>query len=122
MLLFQVVIINVIMYLHVKLFIPHYKLFFLNIIGRNITGVKISRQSGKRAIFIEGGQVGADWLSPTIATYIVDQLVRGAELEILEAAEEFEWHIFPIVNPDGHEYTNNAVSNRSNEFESMKRE
>lgn len=76
--------------------------------GRNITGVKISRQSGKRAIFIEGGQVGADWLSPTIATYIVDQLVRGAELDILEAAEEFEWHIFPIVNPDGHEYTNNA--------------
>ncbi|CAH2094779.1 unnamed protein product [Euphydryas editha] len=76
--------------------------------GRNITGVKISRQSGRRAILVEGGQVGADWLSPTVVTYIVDQLVRGAEPEILEAAEEFEWHIFPILNPDGHEFSQNA--------------
>lgn len=40
--------------------------------------------------------------------------MRGAELDTLEAAEEFEWHIFPIVNPDGHEYTNNAVSYLNN--------
>ncbi|XP_046971669.1 zinc carboxypeptidase-like [Vanessa cardui] len=75
--------------------------------GRNITGVKISRKPSQRAIFIEGGQVAADWLSPTVTTYIVDQLVRGDSPEIRQAAEDFEWHIFPILNPDGHEYTQN---------------
>ncbi|CAG4957138.1 unnamed protein product [Colias eurytheme] len=77
--------------------------------GRNITGVKISRSSGKRAIFIEGGQVAADWLSPTVITYLVDQLVRGDDEEAKAATEDFEWHIFPMINPDGHEYTNDAI-------------
>ncbi|XP_038206619.1 zinc carboxypeptidase-like [Zerene cesonia] len=79
--------------------------------GRNITGVKISRGSGsgKKAFFIEGGQVAADWLSPTVITYLVDQLVRGEDGEARAATEEFEWHIFPVINPDGHEYTNDAI-------------
>ncbi|XP_045502738.1 zinc carboxypeptidase-like [Colias croceus] len=77
--------------------------------GRNITGVKISRSSGKRAFFIEGGQVAADWLSPTVITYLVDQLVRGDDEEAKAATEDFEWHIFPMINPDGHEYTNDVI-------------
>ncbi|XP_022118180.2 zinc carboxypeptidase [Pieris rapae] len=77
--------------------------------GRNITGVKISRRSGRKIFMIEGGQIGADWLSPTVVTYLVDQLVKGEDPEALAASQDFEWHIFPIVNPDGHEYTNDAV-------------
>ncbi|CAH0728590.1 unnamed protein product, partial [Brenthis ino] len=76
--------------------------------GRNITGVKISRRSSRRAIFIEGGQVAADWLSPTVVTYIVDQLVKGDDPVLRQATEDYEWHIFPILNPDGHEFTQNS--------------
>ena len=78
--------------------------------------MKISRGSSKRAIFIEGGQVAADWLSPTVVTYIVDQLVKGDNSVIREATEEFEWHIFPILNPDGHEFTQNSVSIRNTNY------
>lgn len=61
-------------------------------------------------IVLEGGQVAADWLSPTILTYIADQLVRGNDTEALRASQDFEWHIFPVVNPDGFEFTQESVS------------
>ncbi|XP_050664217.1 zinc carboxypeptidase-like [Leptidea sinapis] len=77
--------------------------------GRNITGVKISRGSGDKKFFIEGGQVAADWLSPTVITYLIDQLVKGEDSEARAVTEEFEWHIFPITNPDGHEYSQDAI-------------
>ncbi|CAG5004958.1 unnamed protein product [Parnassius apollo] len=77
--------------------------------GRNITGVKISRQSGKRAFIIDGGQVGADWLSPTVVTYIINQLATGDDPEARAASEEFDWHIFPILNPDGHQFSQDSV-------------
>ncbi|CAG9565668.1 unnamed protein product [Danaus chrysippus] len=72
--------------------------------GRNITGVRINRGS-RRAIFVEGGQIGADWLSPVVITYLVNQLVRGVDSEARDASSDFDWHIFPILNPDGHIYT-----------------
>ncbi|KAI8424819.1 hypothetical protein MSG28_006748 [Choristoneura fumiferana] len=77
--------------------------------GRNITGVRIARNSGRRAFFLEGGQIGADWLSPTVVCYIVDQLVRGEDPEALAASQDFEWHVFPSVNPDGFEFSDNNV-------------
>ncbi|XP_063831079.1 zinc carboxypeptidase-like [Ostrinia nubilalis] len=77
--------------------------------GRNITGIKISRGNSDRNFVIEGGQIGADWLSPTVITYIVDQLVRGEDPEALQASQDFTWHIFPIVNPDGHQFSQDSV-------------
>ncbi|XP_041969168.1 zinc carboxypeptidase-like [Aricia agestis] len=76
--------------------------------GRDIIGVKISRGTSGRAIFINGGQIAADWLSPTVVTYLVNQLVLGEDPEALAASRDFEWHIFPVINPDGYEFTQNA--------------
>ncbi|XP_047994475.1 zinc carboxypeptidase A 1-like isoform X2 [Leguminivora glycinivorella] len=77
--------------------------------GRNITGIKIARNSNRPAFFLEAGQIGADWLSPTVVCYIVDQLVRGDNPDALAASRDFEWHIFPSVNPDGFEFSDNNV-------------
>ncbi|KOB64720.1 putative carboxypeptidase A-like protein, partial [Operophtera brumata] len=77
--------------------------------GRNITGIKIARGNPNRAFFLEAGQVAADWLSPTVLTYLVDQLVKGEDPEAMRASEEFEWHIFPIVNPDGFHFSQESV-------------
>lgn len=88
------------------------KLIYSNymISGRNLTGIRISRGSGRPAFFLEGGQIGADWLSPTVLTYFIDQLVQGEDPEARAASNDFDWHIFPIVNPDGHEFTQDSVS------------
>ncbi|XP_030028973.2 zinc carboxypeptidase [Manduca sexta] len=77
--------------------------------GRNITGIKISRRPGRLSFVLDGGQIGADWLSPTILTYFVDQLIKGENPEALAASRNFDWHIFPILNPDGHEFTQASV-------------
>ncbi|CAH0400616.1 unnamed protein product [Chilo suppressalis] len=88
--------------------------------GRNITGIRISRGSSGRNIILEGGQIGADWLSPTVLTFVVDQLVRGEDRDARTAAQDFDWHIFPILNPDGHQFSQDSVrlwtKNRSPTF------
>lgn len=43
-------------------------------------------------------------------TYLVDQLVKGDDDEARIATEQFEWHIFPVINPDGLQYSQDAVS------------
>ncbi|CAG9789472.1 unnamed protein product [Diatraea saccharalis] len=77
--------------------------------GRNITGIKISRGSSGQNIILEGGQIGADWLSPTVLTYIVNQLIEGEDPDAIIAARDFDWHIFPILNPDGHKFSDDSV-------------
>ncbi|KAJ0173499.1 hypothetical protein K1T71_010648 [Dendrolimus kikuchii] len=77
--------------------------------GRKILGVKISRGSGRRSFVLQGSQIGADWLSPTVITYIVDQLVRGEDPDARAASEDFDWHVFPVINPDGFNFTQESV-------------
>ncbi|CAD0204037.1 unnamed protein product [Chrysodeixis includens] len=77
--------------------------------GRNITGIKITRGSGTRAFFLQGGELGADWLSPTIVTYIANQLIHSNDPEIKAAAEDFTWYILPLVNPDGFQFSQDSV-------------
>ncbi|XP_060805042.1 zinc carboxypeptidase [Amyelois transitella] len=75
--------------------------------GRNITGLRISKGISRRVFILQGGEVGADWLSPTLVAYLADQLVKGEDPEALAASQDFEWHIIPVVNPDGFEYSQN---------------
>lgn len=79
--------------------------------GRNITGLKISRNGSfrKQAFVLEGGSIGADWLSPVILTYIINQLLT-AEGEARDASVDFDWYFFPVSNPDGFEFTQDSVS------------
>ncbi|XP_066995073.2 zinc carboxypeptidase [Anabrus simplex] len=72
---------------------------------REIRGIKISYKSGNRGVFLEGGIHGREWISPATVTYIVNQLLRSNDKSVREIAENYDWYIFPVVNPDGYEYT-----------------
>lgn len=54
--------------------------------------------------------VGADWLSPAVVTYVADQLIRRVDSRAAEASNDFDWYIFPMTNPDGHEHSQESVS------------
>ncbi|XP_057375605.1 carboxypeptidase B-like [Daphnia carinata] len=55
------------------------------------------------AIWIDGGFHAREWISPAVATYIIQQLVEGpANAKLLS---NVDWYIMPVVNPDGYEYT-----------------
>lgn len=73
--------------------------------GRPIRGVKLSAQAGNTAIFVEGGIHAREWISPSTATFILDQLLHSNDPKVKAIATNFDWYILPVVNPDGYAYT-----------------
>ncbi|KXJ78698.1 zinc carboxypeptidase-like isoform X1 [Aedes albopictus] len=73
--------------------------------GRPIKGVKLSRQSGNKAIFVEGGIHAREWISPATATFILNQLITSTDPRIIELSTNYDWFFFPTVNPDGYKFS-----------------
>ncbi|XP_061393431.1 zinc carboxypeptidase A 1-like [Musca vetustissima] len=74
--------------------------------GRSILGVKISKsKSEKPGIFIEAGIHAREWIAGATATYLINQLLTSQEESVKQIAENYNWYIFPHVNPDGFVYT-----------------
>ncbi|KAI9553884.1 hypothetical protein GHT06_019154 [Daphnia sinensis] len=68
--------------------------------------LRISNSSSpgtRPAIWIDGGFHAREWISPAVATYIIQQLVEVPANAKLSA--NVDWYIMPVVNPDGYEYT-----------------
>lgn len=78
--------------------------------NRQLKGVKISFGSGKRAVFIEGGIHAREWISPATVTYLINELLNSKDPSFRKIANNFDWYLFPVINPDGYEYTFKNVS------------
>lgn len=61
-------------------------------------------------IFIESTIHANEWITVTTATYFLNELITSNRTEIRYLADNFDWVIVPIVNPDGYEYTHTSVS------------
>lgn len=48
--------------------------------GIPIRGLKISKQGGNTGIFVEGGIHAREWISPAVATYLIDKFIRSGNL------------------------------------------
>jgi len=73
--------------------------------GRDMRVVKIGYPGeGKPAIFIDAGIHAREWISPATITFIINELLTNsaAHEEVLRAVD---FHIIPVTNPDGYEYT-----------------
>ncbi|XP_055681899.1 uncharacterized protein LOC129789271 [Lutzomyia longipalpis] len=73
--------------------------------GRPIRALKISYGTGNNAIVIESHIHAREWISSATATYVINELLRSNDPEIREIAENNDWYIIPVLNPDGLEYT-----------------
>nr|CAD7411417.1 unnamed protein product [Timema poppensis] len=78
--------------------------------GRPIVIAKISSggQGSRPVIAIEAGIHAREWIAPATAVYIINQLVENSENSDL--ISNVDWHIVPVTNPDGYEFSHTTVS------------
>ncbi|KAI9553881.1 hypothetical protein GHT06_019151 [Daphnia sinensis] len=74
--------------------------------NRTLYLVRISNATApdtQPAVWIDGGFHAREWISPALATYIIQQIVEEpANAKLLN---NIDWYIMPVVNPDGYEYS-----------------
>ncbi|KAH8284556.1 hypothetical protein KR018_004302, partial [Drosophila ironensis] len=73
--------------------------------GNAIKGVKLVSNPANKAIFIESGIHAREWIAPATATYIINELLTSQDAQVQKLAKEYNWIVFPCVNPDGYKYT-----------------
>ncbi|XP_058983448.1 carboxypeptidase B [Musca domestica] len=81
--------------------------------GRTLKAIHIhSQQSGDKSekkplIFIDAGLHAREWIAHATALYVIQQLVENATFYRREL-EMYDWLIWPVVNPDGYEYSHTS--------------
>ncbi|XP_058461189.1 carboxypeptidase B1-like [Malaya genurostris] len=72
---------------------------------RPLRTVTITRnKSNKKAILIDAGIHGREWMAPASALYVIKQLVQNGDTNG-DLLNNLTWIILPLVNPDGYEHS-----------------
>lgn len=96
--------------------------------------------TNKKGFWIDGGIHAREWISPAIAVYIINDVIKpyctlqyyndkhvvlhqnviifffqlvtkyGSDAKITKYVDTLDWYIVPSVNPDGYEYSRKSVS------------
>ncbi|KAJ8950616.1 hypothetical protein NQ318_010815 [Aromia moschata] len=76
--------------------------------GRDLVLVRISSGgTNKTTIFMDAAIHAREWIAPSMALYIINQLVENPNNTDLY--EDIDWAIIPVANPDGYEYTHTTA-------------
>ncbi|CAG9832795.1 unnamed protein product [Diabrotica balteata] len=75
--------------------------------NRDIIGVKVSfgPKEGKRSVWLDSQIHAREWISGATTTYILNEVLHSEDPRIRAIAEGHDWYIFPVINPDGFEFT-----------------
>lgn len=77
--------------------------------GRDLKAVLITNNNEtktpeKSLILIDAGIHAREWIAPATALYVMQQLMENSSFYERELSM-YDWLIWPVVNPDGYEYT-----------------
>ena len=64
----------------------------------------------KLNFIVNAGIHAREWIAHAVCTYMIDWLINGEGNDILD---KLNFHILPMANPDGYEYSHDRVSFRS---------
>ncbi|XP_055611892.1 carboxypeptidase B-like [Uranotaenia lowii] len=76
--------------------------------GRSMKTITIAAKDNpeqKPVVFVDAGIHAREWIAPSTALYIIQQLVEYPDRNDAALLEKFNWIILPVVNPDGYEYS-----------------
>ncbi|XP_049786272.1 carboxypeptidase B-like [Schistocerca cancellata] len=73
--------------------------------GRLLDVIQISSggDGARPVILMDAGIHAREWIAPAAALYAINQLVENGVHSSL--VDSIDWHILPLLNPDGYEYT-----------------
>ena len=82
--------------------------------GRNIKVVKInSNNTQLPIIFIDAGIHAREWISPASTLFLIEKLAKQiSKGRGKNDIAKYQWHIIPLANPDGYEYTEYLAGTR----------
>ncbi|XP_026321175.1 carboxypeptidase B-like isoform X2 [Hyposmocoma kahamanoa] len=73
--------------------------------GRDIKMLKVSNSNATNcSVWLDASIHPREWISTAVVTYIADVLVKNFR-KLSTSITNKDWHIVPILNPDGYEYT-----------------
>lgn len=79
--------------------------------GRDIKLLSIVRKPTNRGILIEANIHAREWITSATTTWIINELLTSTDPEVVDYANNINWYIIPIVNPDGLTYTKTTNRN-----------
>lgn len=65
---------------------------------------------GNPTIFIESTIHPPEWITVSVGTYFLNELITSNRTDIRHLADNYDWVIVPVFNVDGYEYTHTTVS------------
>lgn len=73
--------------------------------------LQITAGANKPIIFVECGIHAREWIAPATCLYFIDQLATqyATDARIQKLVDNLEWRIYPVVNPDGYDYSHKIV-------------
>lgn len=83
--------------------------------GRPIVGLRIGLNASAPKIAFDGCIHAREWITTATVMYMVNQMIDGFnanDADIIALLNRVEFHIFPVVNPDGYQYTFGGAFNR----------
>lgn len=90
-----------------RVFTKRVGLTYENRIMKTITITNGDGRRNKKIIFVDGGMHAREWISPAAVLYVIEQLVEKYE-DNKELLEDYDWHILPVINADGYEFTRSS--------------
>ncbi|XP_053692246.1 zinc carboxypeptidase A 1-like [Sabethes cyaneus] len=73
--------------------------------GRDLRIIKVSYKQGNPGIFVDANIHAREWITSATVTWILNELLTSEDKAVRELAENYDWYIVPVANPDGFVYT-----------------
>ncbi len=74
--------------------------------NRNLTVLVLKTSESKRNVWIDCGIHAREWVTPATCIWIINNLINEHRANASQSLlNYFEFHILPLHNPDGYEYT-----------------
>lgn len=73
--------------------------------GRDMKVIKLSYKSGNVGIYIDANIHAREWITSATITWVLNELLTSEEPNVRFIAENYDWYIVPVANPDGFAYT-----------------